>query len=260
MKYKYKPKTKKELVKAIKKEIYEIQGTLGNPNWQADLNCIDTSLITDMSYLFADANFMTENFKLNKFNGNISKWNVSNVRNMNHMFTNSNFNRDISNWNIINAEQVFCMFYNSKFNQDISNWKVYNIENIKYIFKKSDFNKDIGNWPKYAKKESGLENISVSVRHFKLPDEVKYPETVANIFNFVITNPESQRITKNQAVNILIEWLNNKRKEFKSKNLKKGVVKQLLTNYFLDIYKNIDNKKEFSNLLRSKNVKINLDI
>ena len=27
MKYKYKPKTKKELIKAIKKEIYEVQGT-----------------------------------------------------------------------------------------------------------------------------------------------------------------------------------------------------------------------------------------
>ena len=41
MAYKYRPKNKEELVEAIKKEIYEVQGTEYNPNWQADLNCID---------------------------------------------------------------------------------------------------------------------------------------------------------------------------------------------------------------------------
>jgi len=40
MKYKYKPKTKKELIKAIKKEIFEVQGTKDSPNWQADLNVL----------------------------------------------------------------------------------------------------------------------------------------------------------------------------------------------------------------------------
>ena len=76
MVYKYRPKTKEELVEAIKKEIYEIQRTKNKPNWQADLNCIDTSLITDMSDLFS------KEYGLNKFNGDISKWNVSNVENM----------------------------------------------------------------------------------------------------------------------------------------------------------------------------------
>ena len=37
-------------------------------------------------------------FEKSKFNGNISKWNVSNVINMGSMFKNSKFNQDINNW------------------------------------------------------------------------------------------------------------------------------------------------------------------
>ena len=37
-------------------------------------------------------------FKNSKFNQDISKWNVSNVTNMNNMFKNCPFNKDISNW------------------------------------------------------------------------------------------------------------------------------------------------------------------
>jgi len=90
MGYKYKPKTKKELVEVIKKEIYEVQGTKDNPNWQADLNCIDTSNITDMSLLFS------KEYGLENFNGDISNWNVSNVIKINWIFAYSQFNQDIS--------------------------------------------------------------------------------------------------------------------------------------------------------------------
>jgi len=72
MKYKYKPRTKSGLVKAIKKEIYKIQGTPDNPNWQADLNCIDTSLITDMSNLFSYEYGLNELPCLNKITDRVS--------------------------------------------------------------------------------------------------------------------------------------------------------------------------------------------
>ena len=73
--YNYHPKTKDELEDIIKQRIK----SEGN---ECDLNDIDTSNITDMSYLFAGI----------KFNGDISKWNVSNVENMIYMFANSKFN------------------------------------------------------------------------------------------------------------------------------------------------------------------------
>ena len=109
--YNYHPKTKDELKKIIKRRI-ESEGN------KCDLNDIDTSNITDMSYLFEDSDF----------NGDISKWNVSNVESMWAMFYRSNFNGDISNWDVSNVTNMTCMFYGSVFNQDISNWDVSNVK------------------------------------------------------------------------------------------------------------------------------------
>ena len=144
MEYRYRPKTKEELVAVIKKEIFEIQGTKDNPNWKADLNCINTSLITDMSDLFAGKFFYK--YELSKFKGNISKWDVSNVTDMSYMFAFSQFNGDISKWNVSNVKNMKKMFYKSKFNKDISNWNVSNVENMNSMFFDSKFNHDISKW------------------------------------------------------------------------------------------------------------------
>ncbi len=78
--YKYFPKTKKELQDIIKQRISKE----GN---EVDLNDIDVSNITDMSYLF---------YRLD-FNCDISRWDVSNVTDMGHMFFGcKSFNQDIS--------------------------------------------------------------------------------------------------------------------------------------------------------------------
>ena len=146
MKYKYRPRTKKELINVIKKEIFMVQGTSKNPNWKADLNCIDTSLITDMSYLFAENGLFFEGYNLEHFNGDISKWNVSNVKNMSNMFVHSKFNQDISNWNVSNVENMENMFWSSIFNRDISKWDVSNVKNMSSMFRYSQFNQDISNW------------------------------------------------------------------------------------------------------------------
>ena len=65
MNYKYQPKDYNELMKNIENEIYNIQGTSDNPNWQADLNCIDTSQINRMFGVFS--------ILYNNFNGDISR-------------------------------------------------------------------------------------------------------------------------------------------------------------------------------------------
>ena len=94
--YSCQPKTKKELEKIIEERISK-EGT------NCDLNDIDVSLIMDMSYLFYGS-------KLSEFNGNISEWDVSNVKDMRGMFAYSNFNQDISSWKInkdCNTNHVF---------------------------------------------------------------------------------------------------------------------------------------------------------
>ena len=115
--YNYHPKTKDELEDIIKQRIK----SEGN---ECDLNDIDTSNITDMSYLFEDSDF----------NGDISKWNVSNVTNMEDMFGYSEFNGDISKWDVSNVTNMEDMFRYSKFNDDISNWDVSNVKNMRGMF------------------------------------------------------------------------------------------------------------------------------
>lgn len=92
--YKYFPQNSRELIDLIEKLIKE----RGN---EGDFNDIDTSKVTNMSALF-----YTENF-----NGDISKWDVSNVTDMGHMFCFAkNFNRDISKWDTSKVTRKICTF------------------------------------------------------------------------------------------------------------------------------------------------------
>lgn len=120
-KYTYKPESKWVLRELVDRLIEE----RGN---NADLNDIDTSLITDMSYFFA----------YNKFNGDISKWDVSNVTEMSGMFNDSQFNGDISKWDVSNVKDMSKMFLNNrKFNHDLSNWDVSNVKDMYDMFTSS---------------------------------------------------------------------------------------------------------------------------
>ena len=105
----------------------------------ADLNHLDVTLIEDMSHLFCEGTRY-------QFNGNISEWNTSNVRNMNGMFRGSEFNGDISKWNVSNVRVMMNAFRQSKFNGDISEWDVSNVLFARNIFRDSDFTGDVTQW------------------------------------------------------------------------------------------------------------------
>ena len=130
--YNYHPKTKKELQEIIKQRI-EAEGN------ECNLNDIDTSKITDMSKLF----------EYSDFNGDISKWDVSNVEDMSFMFLScKKFNCDISNWDVSNVNDMSYMFFGcADFNQDISKWDVSDVINMSFMFYQCKvFNQDISNW------------------------------------------------------------------------------------------------------------------
>ena len=93
--YTYFPKTKNDL----KKNINEC---IKNKNY--DLNCIDTSAITDMSKLFYDSKFKDINI-------DVSEWDVSNVKNMSYMFYDCmKFDCDLSNWDVSKAQNISSVF------------------------------------------------------------------------------------------------------------------------------------------------------
>lgn len=135
--------TNTNLRKIMIKEIERI----GN---YADLNHIDVSKVTDMSFLFSTnetkgyTHFETS--ILNSFKGDISKWDVSKVSNMKGMFSRSRFDGDISNWNTKNVKDMSNMFGSSIFQGDISNWNVSNVINMSGMFAYSSFNKNISKW------------------------------------------------------------------------------------------------------------------
>ena len=60
------------------------------------------------------------------FNGDISRWDVSNVTNMTGMFMCcEDFNCDISNWKVPKVEDISYMFYKCEsFDQDLSSWNI----------------------------------------------------------------------------------------------------------------------------------------
>ena len=99
------PKTKAELTRIIK-------NTIKGKGNNCDLNFIDTSKITDMSYQFEES----------EFNGDISKWNVSSVETMENMFSGSIFNGDISKWNVSKVKNMDYMFKGSALEGNEPDW------------------------------------------------------------------------------------------------------------------------------------------
>ena len=133
--YDYFPETKKELIKNIV-EVFN--------SGKTNLNCIDTSKITDMSNLFDSSNY---NKSLD--NIDISKWNVSNVKYMQFMFDGyENFNCDLSNWDVSKVENMKGIFsWCIKFNCDLSKWDVSNVTDMSFMFDNcKNFDCDLSKW------------------------------------------------------------------------------------------------------------------
>lgn len=111
---------------------------------QINLNWIDVSQLKEMFYWKHMSPIGV--FANSQFNGDISKWDVSNVINFIGMFANSQFNGDISQWKTKNAQVMANMFSGSKFNGDISHWNVSKVKNMDDMFSYSIFNGDISHW------------------------------------------------------------------------------------------------------------------
>ena len=141
--YSCQPKTKDELQEIIIQRIKD-----DGP--ECDLNDIDVSKIEYMSNLFnANTNYDLGNEIFKDFNGDISLWNVSNVKHMYFMFCGcEQFNCDISKWDVSNVINMGWMFDGCKeFNCDISRWDVSNVKNMNYMFCKCEqFKCDLSSW------------------------------------------------------------------------------------------------------------------
>ena len=114
----------------------------------ANLNLIDTSLITDMEKLF-DSVSQGHHANYSSFNGDLSGWDVSRVTKMNSMFYGASaFNGDISEWNVSGVTDMKDMFRKANsFNGDISSWNVSSVTSMHSMFSEATaFNGDLSKW------------------------------------------------------------------------------------------------------------------
>jgi hypothetical protein len=140
----------KEHLKSLFQEEWNLNGN------KCDLNHINVSNITDLSYLFNCLDF----------HGDISKWDVSNVTDMSGLFFACEFNGDISNWDVSNVKDMRNLFFNSKFNGDLTEWKPLSLISCKNVFNQKQ--EKIPYWAKYEDNESRNKSIDAYHLHKQL--------------------------------------------------------------------------------------------
>ena len=145
--YKWQPANKDDLQNAVDEWCEGIQHYGDIQNW-------DTSLITNMEYLFEDKH---------NFNDNIQNWNVEEVTSMEGMFYNARaFNQPLDGWNVINVQNMAGMFKNaSSFNQNLDSWDpdVNDVLAIKAMFDGSAMEDDLPDWYQSIIEDDRINNL-----------------------------------------------------------------------------------------------------
>ena len=132
------------------------------PNW-------DTSLVTDMSGSDDYFGFGGES-SFSRFNGDISKWNTSQVTNMKGMFVlASSFNQHIGNWDTSRVTDMGNMFlFATSFNRDIGSWDTSQVTDMSSMFESAvSFAQPVYFWTgSAATSSSGSTSIFASASSF----------------------------------------------------------------------------------------------
>ena len=145
----YKPKTKNEL----KDNIIEVCKECTDDEI-VNLNCIDTSEINDMSFLFTHQYIKQA---LGDRNIDISKWNVSKVHSFYNMFdyygfstkSSDKFNFDLSAWDVSKGYDFSNMFSGLRFfeGKGLDKWNMESARRIGHMFQGcTNLNCDLSSW------------------------------------------------------------------------------------------------------------------
>lgn len=143
-----------------------------------DVSKWDVSNVKDMNGMFWNAS---------SFNQPLDQWNTSNVADMYEMFSGaSSFNQPLNNWNVSNVENMEKMFYKaSSFNQPLKEWNTVKVENMNSMFSEaSSFNQNINSWnTSKVKYMSGMFNRATAFNQPLNSWDVSNVENMQNMFN-----------------------------------------------------------------------------
>ncbi len=135
-------------------------GHVSKQKFNDDISNWDVSNVTDMSQFAYNA-------KSFQGLGDMNKWNVSNVTNMNEMFANaSSFIGNISKWNVSSVTDMASMFQSAiSFNSNISEWNTCSVNEIQDMFLNANkFNQEIGRWD--VSNVSNMEGLFCNATNF----------------------------------------------------------------------------------------------
>ena len=142
-------------------------------SYLGDISKLDTSKVTDMSYLFYENKFVhfDDGFAIN--------WDTSNVKNMSYLFSESHFSEfpDISKWNtskVTNMKAMFALCLNNPTLPDISKWNVSNVTDMSEMFRALNVHSlpDISKWN--TSKVTNMEELFEGVYVEEPPDISKW--------------------------------------------------------------------------------------
>ena len=141
--------------KVIVEDIIQPVSTAHWFHWMYDcesfeLSKLDTSKVTDMSYMFGWAGFNTNNFHIN----GLSQFDVSNVKNLSYTFAytgrdSKHFVIDLTNWNVSNVTNMSSTFAGTGYFStvfglgDLSRWDVTNVTDMSSMFRQTGYS---ANW------------------------------------------------------------------------------------------------------------------
>ena len=153
----------------------------------ADLNHIDTSEVTDMNLVFSPINYrsFTGEYremkkKLSKFNGDVSKWDVSNVETMSSMFRGcEKFDCDLGDWDVSKVKDMSNMF------SGCSSFRGIGLEK---------WHKDSLNWSNGM--FDGCSNIKNREKKYDDPTTWEVGDILLCIYGYSMTLPYFFKITK----------------------------------------------------------------
>ena len=115
-------------------------------NYNPDLNCWNTSAVTDMSFTFAISGV--------NFNSRIDCWDVGQVTDMNFMFSGATyFNQPLNSWDVSKVTIMSLMFSLARdFNQPLDSWDVSQVITMRNMFSLTrDFDQPLDSWDSVSK-------------------------------------------------------------------------------------------------------------
>ncbi len=140
------------------------------------------------------------------FTGDVSKWDMSHVKEMNAMFSDCrDFTSDLSKWNLDHEIDNMCSMLNGciKFQSDLSGWKVGKVKHMSYLFNGCEsFTSDLSKWDvssalSMAGMFANCKSFTSDLSNWKV-DKVQYMENMfwgCKEFNSDLSNWDVSNVT-----------------------------------------------------------------